>query len=114
MVENNVKETVEMNDNTYTLNVTAERIKGEKDGKKYDFISCSSVDKKGFKCRVKFAKDCKNQPEKEGKYIVIVNKENIFKDKRTVRYTVVITEILNIEKVEKFTVAQDKKEELDF
>ena len=61
----------------YTLNVTATRIKNEK----YDFLSFSTINKKGKIGRVKFTMDCPNIPQEEGMYRITVNKKYINQDK---------------------------------
>lgn len=71
-----------MSNEYLSLFVIAERIKGEKDGKKYDFIAYKGSTKKGLKCRYKFTKDVTNPPTEAGIYCIKVHKCNINRDKR--------------------------------
>lgn len=71
-----------MNNEYLSLFVIAERVKGEKDGKKYDFISYKGSTKKGIKCRYKFPKSVLNAPSEPGIYCITVHKSNINRDKR--------------------------------
>lgn len=65
----------------YELQVEAKRIKGERDGKKYDFLSFETFDKNGKKSRIKFTKACENIPEEEGTYLIKVKMKDINRDK---------------------------------
>lgn len=64
------------------LNIVMEvkRITGEKDGKKYDFLAYSGYDKNNRKCKFKFTKACKGQPDSEGIFNVIIDSKYINKD----------------------------------
>lgn len=65
----------------YDITMEVARIKGEKDGKKYDFLAYSGYDKHGKKCKFKFTKDCQGQPVNEGIYVCKIDKTMINKDK---------------------------------
>lgn len=67
----------------YKLEIEAKRIKGEKDGKKYDFLSYSGFENGGKRCKFKFTKQCKNKPEEEGLYTVVVDSDKIWQDKQS-------------------------------
>ena len=67
-----------------TIIVKVERIKGEKDGKKYDFLAYTTTNKKGERSRIKFPKTVENIPKKEGIYVVTVESVNIRRDNRVV------------------------------
>lgn len=91
------------------ITVKVERIKGEKDGKKYDFLSFTSNNKKGERCRIKFPRTCTNIPNKEGVYVLSVLATEIKRDSRFVRPT------YWVEKVEEYTdYIPEKKENEDF
>ena len=70
----------------YKLEIEAKRIKGEKNGKKYDFLAYSGYTKEGTKCKFKFTKDCKLKPEAEGLFICTCDSDKIWQDKKT-KYT---------------------------
>lgn len=57
------------------------RIKGEKNGNKYDFLAYNGYDKNNRKCKFKFTKACKGQPDDEGLFEVTVDSKMINKDK---------------------------------
>ena len=67
----------------YEIVMDCKRIKGEKEGKKYDFLAYYGYDSKGRRCNFKLTKACSVKPEAEGKYIVIVEKCDINKDKKS-------------------------------
>ena len=67
----------------YKLEIEVKRIKGEKNGKKYDFLGYTGYTTDGRKAKFKFTKDCKNKPEAEGLYICLVDSDKIWKDKQT-------------------------------
>lgn len=79
--ENAVSNTLKIAD--YKITMEVKRIKGEKDGRKYDFFAYSGYDNKGKKCKFKFTKACKGQPNDEGLFTVVVNASDINKDKTT-------------------------------
>lgn len=64
--------------------VKVERKRGEKDGKKYDFLAYTATNKKGERSRLKFPKTVENIPKKEGIYVVSVDSVNIRRDNRLV------------------------------
>lgn len=74
----------EKKENTYNLFIHVSRIKGEKDGKKYDFLAYSGADTRGKKCKFKFTKDAENYPKEEGYFCLNVNKANINRDKQSI------------------------------
>lgn len=67
----------------YKLEIEAKRIKGEKDGRKYDFLAYSGFTNDGKKCKFKFTKDCKLKPEEEGLFICTVDSDKIWQNKQT-------------------------------
>ena len=69
--------------NNYNIQVDVKRVKGEKDGKKYDFLSYTAYDKRGKKSKLKFTKDAKNVPQDEGSYTLTIEKSKINRDKST-------------------------------
>lgn len=69
------------NETVYSVTMEVKRIKGEKNGKKYDFLDYKGYTNKGKKCRFKFTRNCKNVPDSEGIYIVTVNKGDMNQDK---------------------------------
>lgn len=98
----------------YEIQMDAIRVKGERDGKAYDFLSFEGYDKKGKKCRFKFTKDCAENydiPEEEGTYIFKINKKDINKDKQS-RYS--IYWVRAIESVQDFEGTFDNDEDLPF
>lgn len=70
-----------MEDN-YKIQCDVHRIKGEKDGKSYDFLTYTAYDKQGKKCKLKLTKDCANYPKKEGCYYLNIAKADIRRDKQ--------------------------------
>ncbi len=50
----------------YTLEIECKNIKGEKNGKKYDFLAYSGFTVDGKKCKYNFTKACKLGPEEFG------------------------------------------------
>lgn len=67
----------------YTLEIEAKRIKGEKNGRKYDFLAYNGITKDGKICKFKFTKDCELKPEAEGVYTCVCDSDKIWKDKKT-------------------------------
>lgn len=67
----------------YTIQVDVKRIKGEKDGKKYDFLTYTAYDKRGKKSKLKFTKDASNVPNEEGCFTLTIDKTKINRDKST-------------------------------
>ena len=101
------------NDNMAILNVVGSDVSYEVDGEKRSFVSFTTVDKKGRKCRLKFTKECENVPKKAGKYKMIIDKNNMNIDKNSIYYTVWVEQIETVEKVDKFE-RKNRVEELDF
>ena len=66
----------------YKLEIEAKRIKGEKNGKKYDFLAYTGFTKEGTKCKFKFTKDCKLRPESEGLFVCTCDSDKFGKTKR--------------------------------
>lgn len=67
----------------YTLEIECKNIKGEKNGKKYDFLAYSGFTVDGKKCKYKFTKACKLKPEEIGIYKCTVDSDKIWKDKQS-------------------------------
>lgn len=67
----------------YNLEIECKNIKGEKNGKKYDFLAYSGVTKDGKICKYKFTKACKLKPEEVGLYKCTVDSDKIWQDKQT-------------------------------
>ena len=95
----------------YKIEIKAERIKGEKDGKKYDFLAFSGFDSEGKKCKFKFTKSCKDKPEDEGVYTIIVDSDKIWKDKGTKFREYYISELKSCEV---FEFEQPENDDLPF
>lgn len=73
----------EQNSNYYLIQCDVTRIKGEKDGKKFDFLTYTAYDKRGKKSKLKFTKDANNVPQEEGCYTLTIDKSKINRDKTT-------------------------------
>ena len=71
------------NAQNYKIQCDVVRVKGEKEGKKYDFLSYTAYDKKGRKSRLKFTKTARNIPDKEGIYVLEIEPKDINRDKTT-------------------------------
>lgn len=67
----------------YKIEIEAKRIKGEKDGRKYDFLAFNGFTNDGRKCKYKFTKACKLKPTEEGVYKCVVDSDKIWQDKQT-------------------------------
>ena len=67
----------------YEIVMEVKRITGEKDGKKYDFLAYSGYDNHNRKCKFKFTKACKGQPDEEGLFTVMIDSKMINKDKQS-------------------------------
>lgn len=93
------------------IELIAEQIKGEtKDGKKYDFLSFHTFDKKGKRAKIKFTKKAKNTPTEAGVYEAVIKREDMNRDKQSRYYELWIKDIVELnDYVPKF-----EKEELDF
>ena len=104
-----MKETVKKEQ--YEIVIEAKRIQGEKDGRKYDFLSFEGFEKNGRKCRFIFTKECKNIPEEVGQYKIVVEKKNINKDKQNRYARYYIKELVSCEK---FESSYDNDDDLDF
>ena len=96
-----------MSEVEYKIRVEAKRIKGERDGKKYDFLSFEGFDKNGRKCRFKFTKDCNDVPEEEGEYIMTVDRAYINKDKQSRFNNYWVKEVISFEEYDGFTPNED-------
>lgn len=97
--------------NQYEIIIEAKRIQGEKDGRKYDFLSYEGYEKTGKKARFIFTKECKNVPDKVGQYKLIVDKKDINKDTQN-RYSRYY--IKNFVSCELFDGSFDNDEDLPF
>ena len=71
----------EENSNVYLIQCDVKRIKGEKDGKKYDFLTFTAYDKRGKKSKLKFTKEASNVPQEEGCFTLVIEKSKINRDK---------------------------------
>ena len=71
----------ENNVSTYEIVIRAKRIKGEKDGRKYDFLAYEAYDNDGRKCKIRFTKDVKNLPTDAGEYTFVIPKNKMNRDK---------------------------------
>lgn len=93
------------------IELIAEQIKGEtKDGKKYDFLSYHTYDKKAKKAKIKFTKKAKNTPTEAGTYEAVIRREDMNRDKQSKYYEIWVKDIVALnEYVPKF-----EREELDF
>lgn len=60
------------------------RGKSKKTGKAYDFLTARGSDNTGKRCDFKFTKEVDNLPKEEGKYIMVVDKKAINKDRSSV------------------------------
>lgn len=67
----------------YKIQVDVKRIKGEKDGKKYDFLTYTAYDKRGKKSKLKFTKTAQNVPNEEGCFTLTISSTDINRDKST-------------------------------
>lgn len=99
---------------TYEILMEVKRIKGEKNGKKYDFLTYEGYDKTGKKCRFIFTRDCKegvDYPDSEGEFIVYVDKKDINRDKSSkyARYYIKATKNYEV-----FSGSYDNDEDLPF
>ncbi len=117
----NVTETKENKETVYEINVTANRIKTQKDGIQYDFLAFSTTTKSGKLARLKFLKDMEEElPKEEGRYKFFINKRFINQDKSLKYLTYWVSRIedyICIDRVDNkedlpFNVAED--DELDF
>lgn len=99
----------------YEIVMHAKRIKGEKDGRKYDFLSYEGADKDGHKCKFKFTKEAVAQgvlPKEAGEYLFKIDKRYINKDHKTRFNEYWIKTILSVEEyVPRFT---ENTEDLPF
>lgn len=95
----------------YELIMEAKRIQGEKDGRKYDFLTFEGYEKSGKKCRFIFTRECGEPIKEVGQYKVVVDKKDINKDKqnRFSRYY-----IKNYISCEPFNSSFDNDDDLDF
>jgi uncharacterized protein YxeA len=96
------------NSNVYLIQCDVTRIKGEKDGKKYDFFSYTAYDKRGKKSKIKFTKDAKNVPQEEGCYTLYIEKTQINRDKTTKYNEYWFKDVIKYEIYDGFT--QDEEE----
>lgn len=90
----------------YSIQVIAERIKGIKNGKNYDFIALKGKDTTGKIADFKLVRNCKG-PKEAGVYMLLVGSEHIWKDKRTQYNVYCIDEIKEFSKFEKEIVYND-------
>lgn len=95
----------------YELIIEAKRIQGEKDGRKYDFLTFEGYEKSGRKCRFIFTKDCNEIIEKVGQFKVVVDKKHINKDKQNRFSRYYIKQVVSIEE---FNNEYDNDDDLDF
>ena len=92
----------------YLIQCDVVRIKGEKDGKKYDFLSYVAYDKKGRKSKLKFTKTAKNIPSEEGIYVLEIEPSKINRDKTTKYNEYWVKDIISYKTYDGFT--QDDEE----
>ena len=88
------------NQTIYTLDVTAEQIKGATpEGRKYDFIAFETTDKRGKVSKLKFRKELATMlPKEPGEYELKVDKRFISRDKMSKYPTYWVREIISFEK----------------
>lgn len=92
----------------YLIQCDVKRIKGEKDGKKYDFFSYTAYDKRGKKSKLKFTKDAKNVPAEEGCFTLTIDKTKINRDKSTKFNEYWVKDVIKFEVYDGFT--QDEED----
>lgn len=82
----------------YEIVMHAKRVKGEKNGRKYDFTTYEGKDTKGHKCQFKFVKELKNDvPDEAGEYLFKIDKRYINRDKRTQFNEYWVRQIVSVE-----------------
>ena len=93
------------------IELIAEQVKGEtKDGKKYDFLSYHTFDKKAKRAKIKFTKKANNIPTESGTYEAVIKREDMNRDKQSRYYEIWVKDIVSLhDYVPKF-----EKEYLDF
>lgn len=93
------------------IEIVAEKIKGEtKDGKKYDFLSFHTFDKKGKRAKIKFTKKAKNIPDEVGIYEAVIHRDNINRDKQAKYYEVWVKDVTELNEY----IPQFKRDDIDF
>lgn len=119
-MEERTQKATENKEVVYEINVTANRIKTQKDGIQYDFLAFSTTTKSGKLARLKFLKDMEDVlPKDEGRYKFFINKRFINQDKSLKYLTYWVSRIedyICLDRVDNkedlpFNVAED---ELDF
>ena len=95
----------------YELIMESKRIQGEKDGRKYDFLTFEGFEKSGKKCRFIFTKECGEVIKEVGTFKVVVDKKDINKDKQNRYSRYYIKKVIS---VEKFDNSYDNDDDLDF
>lgn len=84
----------------YEIVMHAKRIKGEKDGRKYDFMSYEATDTKGQKAKFKFVKELAESgilPKEAGEYLFKIDKRYINRDKKTRFNEYWVREVVSVE-----------------
>lgn len=91
----------------YKIQVDVKRIKGEKEGKKYDFLTYTAYDKRGKKSKLKFTKTAQNVPADEGCFTLTILTTNINRDKSTKYNEYWVKNVESYEIYDGFTATED-------
>ena len=94
-------------ENKYLIQCDVVRVKGEKDGKKYDFLTYTAYDKRGKKSKLKFVKTASNVPQEEGCYTLTIDRTKINRDKSTKYNEYWVKDVIKCEIYDGFTQVDD-------
>lgn len=83
VAKENTSSSVKNEQTNYLIECEVTRVKGEKESKKYDFLSYTAYDKKGRKAKLKFTKDAEGMPKEEGLFILEIDPKQINRDNGT-------------------------------